>query len=518
MHLQQAAEWRGLVRANFTLGERPDRLSRAVLAGLPFGRTALGAIAAARARYPSAVAIVSTDDTLSYDALWRTAGALARGLQARGVNQESRIGLLCRNNAAFVRGLLAGCMLGSDIVLLNTAMAPPQLADIVADEDLTIVLHDDDFAPVFSERVDLSLSASEAMLLTVTHKREAPGRPGRSSRFVVLTSGTTGRPKGAVRSSEGGAASVGGLLQRVPLRVRDTIVLPAPFFHAWGLGMLLISLSLSCTVVARPEFDAGRTRHDLLAHDAHVLVAVPAMLQRMCELPPIGRGREGGRRLRIIASGGSALPRKVVPLVLDRYGPVLHNVYGSTEVSAATVASPADLQDDPGCAGRPVPGVGVAVVDDRGEPVPTGVAGRILVGNGAAFLGYTNAVERENRRQHLATGDLGHFDARGRLFVDGRADDMIVSGGENVYPVEVEDLLSLHEDVVEAVVVGVPDDRFGQALKAHVVLKPGRPGDPAVLQAYVRDRLARYKVPREGVFVDDFPRTATGKVIRRQLS
>lgn len=516
--LQHVCEWRGLARANFVFAERPDRFPRAVLAALPYGRSVLGGVSAARARYPHAVALDCPQGRLTYTELWNSSVALTAGLRQRGAGAGSRIGVLCHNGPLFVQSLLAGTMLGADIVLLNTAMAPAQLADVIRAEALDIVLHDNDLAEGVAQFPGVSVSEAWcARLIAANHGASFPA-PRRESRLVVLTSGTTGRPKGAIRPSGGGAANVGGLLDRIPLRARDTVVLPAPFFHAWGLGMLLIALSLCCTVVAHPDFGAEAVLAQLDDHDADVLVAVPAMLQRICDHATVAGRERTGRDLRVIASGGSALPPRVVAEVLARFGPVLYNVYGSTEVSAATVATPMELAANPGCAGRALPGVRVVVVDDRGNPVPRGEVGRILVGTEAAFLGYTGTEDSAPAAGPVPTGDLGHVDDCSRLFIDGREDDMIVSGGENVYPVEVEDLLSLHEAVAEVIVVGVPDDRFGQALKAYVVLKPGHQIEPETLRAYVREQLARFKVPREIVFVEEFPRTATGKVIRRSLS
>ena len=246
-------------------------------------------------------------------------------------------------------------------------------------------------------------------------------------------------------------------------------------------------------------------------------MAVPTMLQRLCTLEPGVVAAHDCRSLRVIASSGSALPRQVVVDVLERFGPVLYNVYGSTEVATATIATPADLLASPTTAGRPAPGVRVRVVDPDGQPVPAGVAGRVAVANDARFSGYTGGGGKESVDGLLLTGDVGRFDTRGRLQIEGREDDMIVSGGENLYPREVEELLCRHDDVFEVCVLGVPDDKFGQALKAFVVLHPGREQDGEALRAYVRERLARYKVPREVVFLDELPRNATGKVMRRSL-
>jgi fatty-acyl-CoA synthase len=341
--------------------------------------------------------------------------------------------------------------------------------------------------------------------------------PERDSRLVILTSGTTGRPKGASRSTASGAHGVASVLASIPFRLRDRTVVAAPFFHGWGLAALLTCLGLSGSVFTAPEFDAGEVLSLLSSHRAHGLVLVPTMLQRICALPPAQLARADTENLRVIASSGSALPGRLATEALDRFGQVLYNVYGSTEVAAATIARPADLRRDPATAGRPALGVRVEVLSEHGAPVPPGTVGRICVNSKARYDGYTGGADRDVVAGLISTGDLGYFDDRGRLFVVGREDDMIVSGGENVYPSEIEDLLNTDDRVGEAVVVGIDDDQFGQALKAVVVIAAGQQVSAQELKELIANRLARFKVPRVFEFVDALPRNATGKVLRRQL-
>jgi fatty-acyl-CoA synthase len=251
---------------------------------------------------------------------------------------------------------------------------------------------------------------------------------------------------------------------------------------------------------------------------ARGLIAVPVMMQRICSLHPGILATWDTGSLRVIACSGSALPGRLATELLDRFGPVLYNVYGSTEVATATIATPGDLRRCATTAGRAAPGVRVQILDRDGGPAAAGHTGRVFVGSASRFDGYTNGEGKEARGGLLSTGDLGHLDRAGHLHIDGREDDMIVSGGENVYPVEVEELLGQHPDVEEVVVVGVSDDKFGQALKAVVVLRMGCQGDGESLRDYVRSRLATYKVPRSVEFVDELPRNATGKVLRRRLT
>jgi fatty-acyl-CoA synthase len=497
--------------------ERADRLPRAMLAAAPWGATLPGIVAAASARYPTAPAVVDDDGTLSYAELWGTTDALASGLRDRGIGPGSAVGILCGNHRVFVQAMVAAAKVGADVVFLNTGFAGPQLADVAASEDLAAVLHDDELADVAraaAPRPTLSSSEMTSIALRRTFRPVSPTR--RSGRVVILTSGTTGRPKGAARSTTGGLDGILPLLV-IPMRARDTVVVAPPLFHAWGLAHLGFALARSSTVVLRRRFDAAGTVAAVTRHRAAGLVVVPVMLQRILALGDDLR-RFDVSCLRYLATSGSALGATTAREALERFGPVVYNLYGSTEVSVATIATPDDLQADPATVGRPPPGSVVRVVDDQGADVPTGVVGRIFVGNAGRFEGYTGGGGKEVLDGLISTGDVGHFDAAGRLFVDGRDDEMIVSGGENVYPAEVEDLLLGHPAVAEAAVVGVPDAEFGQRLRAHVVRRPGSRVRAETLQAYVREHLARYKVPREIVFVEELPRTTTGKLRKRDLA
>jgi fatty-acyl-CoA synthase len=252
-------------------------------------------------------------------------------------------------------------------------------------------------------------------------------------------------------------------------------------------------------------------------HQATVLAVVPVMLQRIMGLPEEVRRRYDTLSLRVVAVSGSALPGELAIRFMDAYGDVLYNLYGSTEVAWASIARPEDLRAAPTTAGRPPFGTVVKVVDADGREVPTGQPGRIFVGNSMLFSGYTGGGTKAVLDGLMSSGDTGHFDEQGRLFVDGRDDDMIVSGGENVFPREVEDLLADHPAVAEASVIGVADDHYGQRLKAFVVVRQGERVDAETIKAYIRSRLAGYKVPRDVQFLDELPRNATGKVLKRDL-
>src|ERR671923_3011882 len=333
-----------------------------------------------------------------------------------------------------------------------------------------------------------------------------------------LASGTTGTPKGAQRSQPGGLSALAALLSKIPRRYEETAMIAAPLFHSWGFLHFILSLPTAATMVLRPKFDPEDTPRATAEHRARVLAVVPVMMQRILALPEEVKRRYDLSALEVTAASGSALPGELATNWMDEFGDNLYNLYGSTEVAWASVATPEDMRAAPGTAGRPPRGTVIRIVDENGEDVPPGETGRIFIGNQLAFEGYTGGGDKEHLGDLLASGDVGHFDEEGRLFIDGRDDEMIVSGGENVFPREVEDLLAKHEGVADAAAIGVEDEEFGQRLRAFVVREDGADVTEDDLKSHVKASLARYKVPREIVFVDELPRNATGKVLKRELA
>jgi fatty-acyl-CoA synthase len=508
---------------------RPDRLLSMGRALRRWGLSPATALAAAAARNPGRVAVVDDAGAVSYGDLDRRSNGVAHGLLELGLRDGDAVALLARNSRQFVVAVAAASKIGADLIYLNTGFGAREIADVVGGERVRAVIADEEFEPL----VAAGAPGLPHVLAWTEHPRDdvptldrlaagttsPPPRPRRVGRHVILTSGTTGAPKGAPREAPGlvaGAAVVLALLGAIPLRARRTTLLAAPMFHTWGFAHLLLGLALQSTFVVRRRFDPATTVQLLEQHAAHALVAVPVMVQRIVELPAETRRRHPAPALRVVALSGSALPAAVAERFMDGYGDVVYNLYGSTEVAYISVATPRDLRAAPGTAGRPLHGVRLRILDGADEPVSSGGTGRIFAGSALTFEGYSGGKDKERVGGLVATGDLGHLDPAGRLVVDGRDDDMIVSGGENVYPREVEEVLLGHPAVADVAVVGVPDERFGQALVAHVVPRDG--GAPAEeLRGYVKERLAGYKVPREVVVHDVLPRNETGKVRRADL-
>ncbi|MFC7277058.1 AMP-binding protein [Paractinoplanes rhizophilus] len=488
----------------------PHRIVRQFAALGRWGYGLAGELRQAAARSPERLAVVDDSGArLTYAGLLDRSSRLAGALP---VAAGDRVGVLCRNSAAMVTVLIAATSIGADPVLVNTGLSAAQLSSVIDAQGLKVVVHDAEFAAALTGFAGaLPLGRTAEMIDSVPPVTLAP--PARPGRTIVLTSGTTGTPKGARRPTPAGFGPLCSIIDRIPLRAGVRLMIAAPLFHTWGYAGLQIALALRATVVLRRRFEPAAALTFMRENDCTALIAVPVMLQGLMELP----AQHPRPALDIAAVSGSALPGGLATRFMDRYGDILYNLYGSTEASWASIATPADLRAAPGTAGRPPRGTTVAVLDAAGAPVPPGQTGRLFVGNEMLFEGYTNGSAREIRDGLLATGDLGHVDASGRVHVDGREDDMIVSGGENVFPSEVEGLLADLPEVRECAVIGVPDDEYGQRLAAYVVLRESASLDPDAIRTYVRRHRARFCVPRDIVFLASLPRNATGKVLKREL-
>ncbi|KHO22298.1 acyl-CoA synthetase [Mycolicibacterium setense] len=488
-------------------------------------------IESAATRDPNAIAITDEWGDVTFAQLNDRVNALARAWNTRGIGAGSVIAALCRDHRGLVTILAAAGKVGAQLLLMNTGFAKPQLADVAAREKVSVLIHDEEFADLVSaidpgvrrflawteERSTSDIEGSLEGLIAATSPAPvaAPAKPGG---MTLLTSGTTGTPKGAPRGKTSPLFSA-QLLDRVPRRRGQTCMLAAPMFHGTGLGQAVLSLALGNRLVLRRKFNAEETLRAVQNHGCDVLVVVPTMLQRILALPKEIREKYDTSSLRIIFVSGSAMPPDLVKRTLAEFGPVLYNLYGSTELAVMTVAMPEDLQHDPRTAGRAPVGCAVRLYDSAGNEITEpGVIGRVFAGSDVSFAGYTDGRTKESIDGLQSSGDVGHFDHTGRLYIDGRDDDMVICGGENVYPLEVENLISSHPEVDEVAVIGVSDDDFGQRLNAYVV-----PVDGATLAAddikdYVRANLARYKIPRDVEFVSRLPRNATGKVLRGELT
>ncbi|KQZ70753.1 MULTISPECIES: AMP-binding protein [unclassified Nocardioides] len=501
----------------------PLKLARLARTVVTWGTGVAGGFASLAVRHPDRPGLIDELGTLTFGDIHRRSNALASSLRARGVKEGDGVAIMCRNHRGFVDASLAVAKLGADVLYLNTAFAGPQLVDVLAREKPIAVIHDEEFTGLLDgahvENRILAWTDADTDLDTV-EKLIAAGSsadlqpPDRHSRTIILTSGTTGTPKGAPRNEAGIDAAV-SLLSRMPLRAQWRSHIAAPLFHTWGFAHLALGMLLGSTAVLTRRFDPETALKVVSENKCDSFVVIPVMLQRILQLPEETRSRYDFSTVKVVAASGSALPGDLALNWMDTFGDTLYNIYGSTEIAYASIATPEDLRAAPDSAGKPPHATVVRILDPEGKEVPQGQSGRIFVGNGLLFEGYTGGGGKEVIDGLMSSGDVGRYDANGRLYVEGRDDEMIVSGGENVFPKEVEDCLCRHEAVVEAAAIGIDDPDFGKRLRAFVVITGDVDEDQ--LKDWVKANLARFKVPREIHVLDELPRNATGKVLKREL-
>ena len=513
-----------LVRAGAIGVDLPHRLVQ-VLAALdtygPFG--AAPRIAAIRhGAYP---AIADERGELTYAEFDEAVNRIANAFRARLAPGDT-VGILCRNHRGPLIVAFAASRAGVNAVWLNTAFSARQAAEVANREGVDLLVHDVEFTNLVADIearhgtfvADIDSASDDLDALAADSSPKAPPAPAKQGRIILLTSGTTGTPKGAPRAEPRSFILPGGLLERLPMRAREATIIGPPLFHGTGLLIAIMTIALGSKLVLRRKFEAEQLVADIERHKATTVCVVPVMLQRVLGLGDDTVRSYDTTSLRAIFCAGSQLPAAVATAAQDLLGDVVYNLYGSTEVALATMATPSDIREAPTSVGKPMLGCRIKIFDDNGQEVPTPGTGRIFVGAATQFEGYTGGGTKEFIDGLMASGDVGHFDDEGRLYIDGRDDDMIVSGGENVFPAEVEELLVTHPAIVEASAIGVDDEEFGKRLRAFVVTVKGTEVSEAEVKQFVKDNLARYKVPREVVFLDELPRNPTGKVLKRDLA
>jgi fatty-acyl-CoA synthase len=516
-----------LIRSGLVGPEPPHRVPQLLLGFQRYGLLG-GAAVAGGLRHGDRAVMIDERGELSYKGLDERTNALANAWRERGLKAGEGVAILARNHRGFLESVFAAAKCGARIVLLNTSFAGPQIREVATREGTDLLVYDDEYSETLKGIDDPPRGRFRAWAdepgddtldaLIEGGDTNSPPKPGEWPKITILTSGTTGTPKGAPRSEPRSLALFGGLLSKVPFRAQEVTELCVPMFHALGFMQAMVGVGLGSTLVVRRRFDPEQTLDSLDEHRATAMVMVPVMLTRFLDLGAEKIRDRDLSSLRIVFVSGSALGADLATRATEILGPVIYNLYGSTEIAYATIATPQDLEAEPNTVGRVVRGSIVRLLDHDGNEVPEGDSGRIFVGNISQFEGYTGGGNKDMVRGLMASGDVGHFDSAARLYIDGRDDEMIISGGENVFPAEVEELLGSHESIQEAAAIGVDDEKFGQRLKAFVVLREGAELSEDEIKGYVKENLANYKVPREVVFLDELPRNPTGKVLKRDLA
>lgn len=512
----------GALRSGMARPLNPLVAARMLSAFRKWGTTPALGFSLGAVRDAEAIAIIDVDDAQQEeitfaDAEYRTT-VLANSLLDRGAQPGTTIGILGRNSRTYAETIIAVSRTGADLIYLNTGSTAEQVNAACAAHGITILIRDREFADVCPDSV-LSLGLDDPAGIPLLDCMPWSGdvTPARSpSKHVILTSGTTsGTPRGAARTTAP-LDSVAALLDAFPTRQGAVTLLAAPIFHSWGWMHHRLAMAMDNTQILLRNPDPERILALTQAYEVEVIITVPVVLKRMVELPRATKRKYDLSSLRCVAVSGSAIPGDLATRFMDDFGEVLYSLYGTTEAAYATIAAPADLRDDPQTAGHPMPGVRVDVLDRRGRSVPSGTDGRIYVRSRTSLAEYAADGSRGSVKGMVPTGDIGCLDDQGRLTIKGRADDVVVTGGENVHPNEVEDVLRKHPALADVAVTGRPDPVYGSILVAHVVTAEDLSDDE--LLTWARARLGPHHRPREVRRVDELPRNATGKILRRVLT
>jgi acyl-CoA synthetase (AMP-forming)/AMP-acid ligase II len=506
-----ATGFRALLRSRLLVPPAPPALLRIVREAARGGTNLATLLGIAAARWPHRTALID-DGAITYRELLSRTEALAGELQRRGAGPGHAVGILCRNGRDFVAAVFAAAMVGADVVLLNTDFHGEALAAAMDSHEIGMLVCDDEF----TDRVH-DVDAVDPARVGARGSRPKVASAGR---IVLLTSGTTGSPKGVPRKPEiTSALGVGAsILARTGLRTGSRIAVPVPMFHGLGFGMLVLTIGLGGTVLTLRRFDAEATLAQASENHADAMTAVPVMLARILDLDDDVRARNPLSALRVVISSGARLEPDLAKRFMNAYGDVIYNGYGSSEVGIGALATPADLREAPETVGRPVVGCAVRILDENGVPVGPEVTGRVFVGGELTFDAYTGGGTKDVVGDMMDTGDMGYLDRKGRLFIVGRDDDMIVSGGENVYPRAVENALSELPEVADNAVIGVPDDDYGERLAAFLVPQPDAEISADAVRKYLKDKVSRFEQPRDITIVSKIPRNPAGKVVRNELT
>lgn len=482
----------------------------------------------AAVRFPNTTAIIDEHGSLSYVQLDQRVKAIAGAMHTHyQVQAGDTVALMCRNHRGFVAAFVAAIRLGAHVVLLNTDFPGPQLTQVLARHDLKLLIHDVEFSQHVSQAnyrgaallawVDEQNTKNNSLDAIPSYSGKLP-KVKQSGKIILLTSGTTGTPKGAPREPEpfsyaGAAISA---MAKIPLHAQAPIYICPPLFHGFGLAFMATSLMLGAPMVIQRRFDPKSVLSLIEQHQVKTLVAVPVMLQRM--LDAASDKNISLNSLKAVLAAAAPLSAALSTRWMDRFGDKLFNLYGSTEVGLISLATPAELRQAAGTVGLPPLGAHIKILDAEGKTLKAGETGHICVQSPMLFKGYVGGGHKHSFNGFMNSGDVGHLNAQGLLFIDGREDDMIISGGENVFPQEIEELLAKHPSIADVAVIGVPDEEFGQRLKAFIVLQKNQVEDTALLKDYIKQHVARYKMPRELVFLPELPRNITGKVLKTALA
>lgn len=514
---QRVSVWKVLVRAGALSPRRPWTLVRQLYALVRRDATVVGAYRASAALTPHDEAISDDDYTVTFADVDSRTTRLANAMTQYGVRPGKHVVLLCRNHVALLESVIACGRLGAHALVLNTDLPAAQVNDVLRRYRPVVMLVDDEFAPPTPGAPTLvrirtwgwGEPAVEGLIERGSTKPVKT--PLAKGKVTILAAGRPNNPQGAHRRNPHALRPVAAVLARIPLRAGERILVAAPLFHSWsGLAALQLGMPLHAKLVLQRHFDAEQTLRLIQTHRCTSLFTTPGVLRHIMDLPLRVIRKYDTSSLRVVASSGPAMPPELVTAFMDEFGDVLYNLYGSTEVSWASIAGPKLLRAAPTTAGRPPAGTRVEIQDTWGRPVPPGVVGQVCVGDDL-FSGYGG----QNAPKLLRTGDRGYLDADGRLFVASHVDPD--TAPESTLQDPLKRLLLTLPQVADAAVVTVSNRELEQRLAAYVALRPGATLTAAAVRDFLSLQLPGFAVLRDVIFVDSLTRNATTKVMHRLL-
>ena len=461
----------------------------------------------AAALHPKSIAIVEASAKISYPELAEQATQVANALyQQYQIRPKMKVAIACRNHSAHLKAIFAVSRIGAHQYLLNPEMTLAQFQAIQERHQFDFIIYDADIAELVSTLgiVGLDELAIDKLSAQVTAPKAPRLKRASSGKLVVLTGGSTGTPKLAARKPSifDFLPPLFALLQQVELDKFKSVFIATPIYHGFGVASVFTAMVLGAELHLLPKFNAQTANNMIADHKIEVVTLVPLMLQRMLLENP-----EQLLSLQRIIAGGAPLSPALAQQTIESLGLVLYNLYGTSEAGFCILSTAQDLQQAPTSIGRAVQGVRLKILDAQDQVLALGKVGHIAIRSSWSI----------NKKNWIKTGDVGYLDKEGRVFLCGRIDDMIVSGGENVYPIELENILTQHPDIEVAAAIGVADSEFGQRLKAFVVLSPKSNLDKAALLAWLKPRVARYQMPVDIEFRTSLPLTALDKIDKKKL-
>jgi fatty-acyl-CoA synthase len=486
---------------------------------------------------PNDLALVYKGRSLTWRELDDRIDRVAASLVRRGIGRKQSLLLMLRNCPEQIEIGAGAARIGGSAVSISWRTTARELAYLAKHSGARGIALDADLLPILAESgVDFGdnvfvigeiptdthgLRVTPCAALLEKAQRPVVDDDCEDAAVVIYTSGTTGTPKGAVRKfPKDTMAAAMRFINVTPMRATDTHLVACPLYHSTAFGFLSLSQVVAAPAVLMDEFKPEAFLQLVERYKVTTTALVPTMVHRLMELPEATRRRYDTRSLRIVFCGGAQLAGPLATRFMDAFGDVLHVFYGATETGLVTLASPEHLRAAPTTIGVAVPGNEIRLLDENKRDVEEGEVGELYVKNKLLVAGYheDDAATRDSMVDgFFSVGDLARRDRWGRYFIEGRKRDMIISGGTNVYPAEVEHALADHPAIDEVAVIGVPDPEWGERVRAFVVLRAGAELDPALLKEWAKKRLASPKVPRDVVFVPSLPKNPTGKVLKREL-